>query len=1144
MMMMGHGSNGYGGSSPSSSSNLSALAPPFTVDRSIPKSGSNSLVDLTETTYGLTFNHLLHNWLGPQPPNSRPDCFSSTKMEFDSVPSSNAYRYSSSIEHVSPLNPLVSASTDTDLYGQNSYNLLEAKPYYPSYVSNAIGNCSPLDIPRNSGYDLLSTSKVPTTNNSVHEDYTQSFSGLEHSAHWSGLWEGLTDWQQARPSQLDESFYSKENYFNQGLYASEGMADFEEASHSIDASVMEKDTESGFRGQRDYKSLLGEIPKFVSSVCPTSTSPVSTLLVPETCPPVESLKPVNSWSHQMQYGASYEQCLRKHDATPSDISSVINSSPAIFIGPLAQDTSLFRNINGTSDGDNKAFTSNSTCFVMEPHPCISSNLNISSNGDHRVSASNGLSVFLEPDPSMSSKGSVCCDASQASFRHEQNEQAIPGFCLAKNKELSRNETLPMDSLDQVYGKKSRIQVPHGSPDNSSIAGDKNEGINSVKNYSENVDHYNPAVDSPCWRGAPVSHFSKCEISESFNPQSIKKVGACSGPNLQAHPISNLSGSGAENISPEKTSKKLMRQESWSGGSCLSPSLKTLKDDNMLLREGIGDAAKAGPCYTKPICFTGVKIADNSLSKKLFYDPDSKLPHNERQSCEGDKWTPEERCAERIRVTNLGMNVNDPDDFSSQVPFHAIEHVLCSPPSTDYAPSKFIESHGGESTQKMYVSTLIDTMQNLSELLVFHLSNDACELKKDDYEALKDVIHNLDLCIYKTVERSERVTSQVLGHSSKHQEDPNGKGSQASGIHLPNVQAPVKYHIVQEEDHSSVSGKNDEKLPNFVSSISATDILKDDSMIQALKKALVENFDAEEEPDPQVLLYKNLWLEAEASLCSASCIARFNRMKNEMENHNSQPTTGNTVVMEKLSRSEVPFSQDAANTLESDAKGCPLPDSSIPQSSTLSASSHEDDVAARFNILKFRIDNSNNDNTSYADMLGCSENWFTSEGSPTECVEKLAFEEKAVLQKSEMSIQDVLSMPSIPSNADDFEDSIMSRFSILKRRDDNLTSMDRDEHQAARVETAYTSLQTQSPSCQDRSEDRVSDVNVEAHPKSHPFESSEDKLEVKEFHQIVEDDRMTKSRIVSKAGDQSRAALGDGSSDWEHVLLEELAGLSS
>lgn len=53
-------------------------------------------------------------------------------------------------------------------------------------------------------------------------------------------------------------------------------------------------------------------------------------------------------------------------------------------------------------------------------------------------------------------------------------------------------------------------------------------------------------------------------------------------------------------------------------------------------------------------------------------------------------------------------------------------------------------------------------------------------------------------------------------------------------------------------------------------------------LQAIKKVLIENFHEKEEAHPQVILYKNLWLEAEASLCSINCMARFSNMKIEIE----------------------------------------------------------------------------------------------------------------------------------------------------------------------------------------------------------------------------------------------------------------------
>jgi hypothetical protein len=57
------------------------------------------------------------------------------------------------------------------------------------------------------------------------------------------------------------------------------------------------------------------------------------------------------------------------------------------------------------------------------------------------------------------------------------------------------------------------------------------------------------------------------------------------------------------------------------------------------------------------------------------------------------------------------------------------------------------------------------------------------------------------------------------------------------------------------------------------------------------KVLSEHFDYEEETQSQSLLYKNLWLEAEAELCSINYKARYNRMKIEMEKSESHKAKG-------------------------------------------------------------------------------------------------------------------------------------------------------------------------------------------------------------------------------------------------------------
>jgi hypothetical protein len=57
------------------------------------------------------------------------------------------------------------------------------------------------------------------------------------------------------------------------------------------------------------------------------------------------------------------------------------------------------------------------------------------------------------------------------------------------------------------------------------------------------------------------------------------------------------------------------------------------------------------------------------------------------------------------------------------------------------------------------------------------------------------------------------------------------------------------------------------------------------------KVLNDNFKNEEELQPKSLFYKNLWLEAEAELCSTNYKARYNRMKIEMEKSELDKTRG-------------------------------------------------------------------------------------------------------------------------------------------------------------------------------------------------------------------------------------------------------------
>ncbi|KAL5057325.1 hypothetical protein RYX36_028929 [Vicia faba] len=83
--------------------------------------------------------------------------------------------------------------------------------------------------------------------------------------------------------------------------------------------------------------------------------------------------------------------------------------------------------------------------------------------------------------------------------------------------------------------------------------------------------------------------------------------------------------------------------------------------------------------------------------------------------------------------------------------------------------------------------------------------------------------------------------------------------------------------------------------------------KEENMTKVIKNILSENFDDDEATESQTLLYKNLWLEAEAALCSVSHKNRYNQMKIEMEKQSYKQRDmdqhSKSEVIPSLSRSE-------------------------------------------------------------------------------------------------------------------------------------------------------------------------------------------------------------------------------------------------
>lgn len=213
--IVGFGYVGNGGFPSSSSSNLSPLAPPFTVDRSNLKANMNSLSNITETPQpcGVPFSSSLHNW---QYSNSSPqgtDYISYCGSENDSsrtmsVPSANDYSYLGSelvnppSVHWAPPNP------NTTEPESNSFPYGGAtKQYYAPYVSQASDDNVSLVGLNEANYDLISTSGLVPMVGYSQVDYSQGLSNLEFPSPWGGYWNGLSEGKRGKRTDITGNFH-------------------------------------------------------------------------------------------------------------------------------------------------------------------------------------------------------------------------------------------------------------------------------------------------------------------------------------------------------------------------------------------------------------------------------------------------------------------------------------------------------------------------------------------------------------------------------------------------------------------------------------------------------------------------------------------------------------------------------------------------------------------------------------------------------------------------------------------------------------------------------------------------------------------------------------------------------------------------
>lgn len=263
----------------------------------------------------------------------------------------------------------------------------------------------------------------------------------------------------------------------------------------------------------------------------------------------------------------------------------------------------------------------------------------------------------------------------------------------------------------------------------------------------------------------------------------------------------------------------------------------------------------------------------------------------------------------------------------------------------------------------------------------------------------------------------------------------------------------------------------------------------------------------------------------ASSHADNVMDRFRILKCRVENSSSL----NTATGGILASSMVSPDQNQVDKVAHDTKDS-IMSYTIQDSPMSGRSSHADDVMTRFCILNGRDDNSNSVTISAVEKLSSSK-----VSSDLNKVSKLTDDKKDSI-KADVTTQDS-SMSSASSQAEDVEASV-----ILKHRDGNSSSLDMEEHQRVRIDNGYMDLIRLARMSKDGTKDRTLDVNMEPPIPNYRADSTEDKPAVKEFRLFINDDAETQSRLTDRFGDQPHAGWYDScSSDWEHVLKEELAG---
>ncbi|GAB4826069.1 hypothetical protein Ancab_008941 [Ancistrocladus abbreviatus] len=963
--MMALGSCRAGGSS-SSSSNLSALAPPFTVDKPFPKPNSSPR-NLTEALYADRFDTSSNIWHQPLSPHSEPNLVESEPLTASCVPSSTVYGYpDSQLNNLTSTFPGLNLTPKTAFspfsYGGYSSGIatsfVDPKPYYTPYVSPPRHDDSGSVGKDGASYDLLSNSGAAQPMVPSQVDYTENVAGLEHATSWNRFCNGTINGKDGKWMEIGGTFGPKD-YKSFGASPCKSYTKQVESIGSVPGSgLYTRQYFFGYPGAEDVKPYLKPNPRssFIecsqTSILGTSSHNGSSCLQALVLPSI-----TNSCGSPNPCGSSSDRCASHASSYAFDCTTAMKTSPVLgIISPSSGCNTSAQTASASgklTSGSNNVFDKSedildlnctsvmkSSPITVVASPASGSSLSAQPSlaSDKMTYTCNNISGkdedFAEYDPFLLKLPHLPLDFSfQFGDSIKRDNSFFAGSSSSRRADSLDSKPNDEVAFNQLLVGKSASQIPHSySTGGLELKSYIVEPKSLVEKPYEVPESHNPVVDSPCWKGAPTGRFSSFESSDVVASELFAE-------NLEV--CNSLDNQGLEGTPNENT--------------CLKSALVTRSTS---LEEVHSGSIRKTPC-SEVNGGDGDQYFDNNdetiNDSRLHSGLETFDAKVSRQPILNNS-----EVASEIKLSTLAVAAAEKSGECTGAPTTGGTSCLMSrmdllsPPFGKESTARVGESQGRDSNPMIDINMLVNTMKNLSEVLRYHCTNNSAEMKGQFLSALENIIENLSTCVLllgtECVPPTEKFTPHPYG------ELPGPLLSASLGrLHVRKVTADDMSQLdcegLGEQRRHFILHRQSDDLLDSVFVKDDADTSGNDNLTQAIKTVLHENLPIEQTDCP-ALLYKNLWLEAEAALCGSTIITRFNRMKLEMDKFTHQKIEESKNVQSFNGSCDVHRVDDTGNQAKNS------PDESSKSSTTDHSDNVEASVMDRFHILRAQLEDLN------------------------------------------------------------------------------------------------------------------------------------------------------------------------------------------